>query len=385
MLGYAMVFPLIPIYAVRLDASAAVIGVMVASFSVAQVAAAPFWGRFSDRSGRRPVLLVSLLGSAVAFAIFAFADSIWMLFLSRIVQGASGGTAGVMQAYVGDTVPRCDRAKAFGWLSAATNTGVMIGPVVGSAVWVFGPAVPGLLASSLCLVNLFFAWRVLPESKPLVFGPNGAIEKKRSIRAMFWETVRYPSRETSELIWIYAVAMTAYSSMTALLSLYLMDRFEVSEGNIGYIFPLLGAVSIIMRAGILGKLLTYFNEVKLMRVGSLLLAIGLAAFPLPTSLLTLIPVMLLMPIGTALLFPATTGLLSQRGDKNQLGQVMGVQHAFGGIARICGPIWAGVAYGEMGQAVPYQVAGAVVFVVAIMTLHVRPSTHASTKVTGAAS
>lgn len=122
-----------------------------------------------------------------------------------------------------------------------------------------------------------------------------------------------------------------------------------------------------------------------MRVGSLLLAIGLAAFPLPTSLLTLIPVMLLMPIGTALLFPATTGLLSQRGDKNQLGQVMGVQHAFGGIARICGPIWAGVAYGEMGQAVPYQVAGAVVFVVAIMTLHVRPSTHASTKVTGTAS
>ncbi|HLE72091.1 MAG TPA: MFS transporter, partial [Vicinamibacteria bacterium] len=104
MLGYAMVFPLLPLYALRLQASPTVIGLMVASFSVAQVAASPLWGRFSDRFGRRPVLLVSLLGSCLAFLVFAFADSIAMLFLSRIVQGASGGTTSVMQAYIGDSV-----------------------------------------------------------------------------------------------------------------------------------------------------------------------------------------------------------------------------------------------------------------------------------------
>ncbi len=392
MLGYAMVFPLLPFYAVRFEASPLVIGFMVASFSVAQMAASPLWGRLSDRWGRRPALLVSLFGSAAAFTIFAFADSIEMLFLSRIVQGASGGTTGVMQAYVADTVPPNERAKALGWLSAATNTGVLIGPVVGSAVWFFatarwvnGSAAPGLLAASLCLVNLFFAWRRLPESRPKTSGTTGEPERKRSIRRMFWETVRHPGRETSELIWIYAVAMTAFSSMTAVLALYLMDRFDIDEARIGFFFPLLAAVGIFMRAGLLGTLVTRFGEVKLMRVGAVLLGLGLAAFPFPTSIPTLIPVMLLMPIGTALLFPATTSLLSQRCDESQLGQVMGVQQGFGAIARIFGPIWAGAAYGvgaaygQLGAGVPFLVAGAVVFVAALLTLRVRPAPRAPTE------
>ncbi|HJS74604.1 MAG TPA: MFS transporter, partial [Vicinamibacteria bacterium] len=283
MLGYAMVFPLLPLYAVRLHATPTVIGVMVASFSVAQVAAAPLWGRFSDRFGRRPALLISLSGSCLAFLVFAFADSIAMLFLCRIVQGASGGTTGVMQAYVGDSVEPHDRAKALGWLSAATNTGVMIGPVIGSAVWLLGPHTPGLLAASLCLVNLVCAWKLLPESKTLV-AHTEAKTVPRSIASTVWETLRHPGRETSELIWIYAVAMTAFSSMTAVLALFLKVRFGLDEAHIGYVFPLLGAVSVVMRAGILGRLVSRFGEVPLMRVGALLLSLGLVAYPLPKAL-----------------------------------------------------------------------------------------------------
>lgn len=369
MLGYAMVFPLLPIYAVRLDADATVIGLMVASFSLSQVAAAPLWGRLSDRFGRRPALLVSLSGSAVAFTIFAFADTIFLLFLSRIVQGASGGTTGVMQAYVGDSVPPEERAKALGWLSAATNTGVMIGPAVGSAVWLFGSEVPGLLAASLCLINLAFAWFLLPESRP---SAPSRTSVKRSIASMFWETVRHPGRDASQLIWVYAVAMTAFSSMTAVLAIFLMARFAVDESNIGYIFPLMGAVSIIMRAGVLGRLVQRFGEVRLMRMGALLLALGLLLLPLPEHLALFLVVMLLMPIGTALLFPATSALLSQRCDPEQLGQVMGVQQAFGGVARIFGPIWAGAAFDAYGAGVPFEVAGAVVLFVALLTTRVRP-------------
>lgn len=371
MLGYAMVFPLLPIYAVRLDADAALIGLMVASFSVAQVAASPLWGRMSDRLGRRPALMVSLFGSALAFFIFAYADSIAMLFLCRIVQGASGGTTGVMQAYVGDSVPPQDRAKALGWLSAATNSGVMIGPALGSAVWVFGARIPGLLAASLCLLNLVFAFFLLPESRKPDGDALGA-GRRRPIRAMFWETVRHPGRETSELIVIYAVAMTAFSSMTAVLALYLMHRFAIDESNIGYIFPLLGAVSVAMRAGVLGSLVMRFGEVRLMRAGALLLAVGLFCLPVPSHVALFVPVMLLMPIGTALLFPATSALLSQRCEKNELGQVMGVQQAFGGLARIFGPIWAGAAFGRFGPAVPFEVAGVVVFLVSLLAARVRP-------------
>ena len=370
MLGYAMVFPLLPLYALRLQASPTVIGLMVASFSVAQVAASPLWGRLSDRFGRRPALLVSLSGSCLAFLVFAFADSIAMLFLSRIVQGASGGTTSVMQAYIGDSVEPRERAKALGWLSAATNTGVMIGPVVGSAVWLLGPQTPGLLAAGLCFVNLVCAWKLLPESKAPAAKSTAAGER-RSISAMVWETLRHPGKEASELIWIYAVAMTAFSSMTAVLALFLRERFGLDEAHIGYIFPILGAVSVFMRAGILGTLVSRFGEVRLMRAGALLLALGLAAFPLPKQLAAFIPVMLLVPIGTALLFPATSALLTQRCERTELGQVMGVQQAFGGIARIVGPIWAGAAFENLGPGVPFEVAGVVVFGVSLLAARVR--------------
>ncbi|HEY7817509.1 MAG TPA: MFS transporter [Vicinamibacteria bacterium] len=377
MLGYAMVFPLLPLYALRLEATPTVIGLMVASFSVAQVAASPLWGRFSDRFGRRPALLVSLTGSCLAFLVFAFADSIAMLFLCRIVQGASGGTTGVMQAYIGDSVEPHERAKALGWLSAATNTGVMIGPVLGSAAWLLGPHTPGLLAASLCFVNLVFAWKLLPESKaPASHGDAQA--ERRSIASTVWETLRHPGREASELIWIYAVAMTAFSSMTSVLALFLNQRFGLTEKDT-YIFAILGAASVIMRAGILGRLVGRFGEVRLMKAGALFLALGLAAFPLPKALGTLIPVMLLVPIGTALLFPATSALLSQRCDRAELGQMLGVQQAFGGIARIFGPIWAGGAFEKLGPSVPFEVAGAVVFGVALLAARVRPAPALSPK------
>jgi MFS family permease len=371
MLGYAMVFPLLPLYAVRLEATPSVIGLMVASFSVAQVAASPLWGRFSDRFGRRPALLVSLSGSCLAFLVFAFADSIAMLFLCRIVQGASGGTTGVMQAYIGDSVEPHERAKALGWLSAATNTGVMIGPIIGSAAWLLGPHTPGLLAASLCFVNLLCAWKLLPESKAPVSHADAKAEP-RSISSTVWETLRHPGREISELIWIYAVAMTAFSSMTSVLALFLNQRFGLTEKDT-YIFAILGAANVIMRAGILGRLVSRFGEVPLMRTGALFLALGLVAFPLPKALGTFIPVMLLVPIGTALLFPATSALLSQRCDRAELGQVLGVQQAFGGIARIFGPIWAGAAFEKLGPSVPFEVAGAVVFGVALLAARVRPA------------
>ena len=161
MLGFAMVFPLLPLYALRLDAAEWVIGWMIASFSIAQLASSPLWGRTSDYFGRRFAILVGLGMSAVAFTIFGFAVTIGMLFLSRIVQGLGGGTTGVLQAYVADVTEPKDRAKALGWVSAATGAGVMIGPAIGSLAFSLGPEAPGLVAAGLCLVNLTFAWKLL--------------------------------------------------------------------------------------------------------------------------------------------------------------------------------------------------------------------------------
>ena len=151
MLGMLMILPLLPFYAEKLGAGGAIVGLLVASFSVAQLLSAPFWGRFSDRYGRRPALLVSLVASAIAFVVFAYADSLWLLFLSRIVQGAGGGTVGVIQAYVADATRPDDRARVLGWLSAATNAGVAIGPALGSWLRPLGAEWPGLVAAGLCV------------------------------------------------------------------------------------------------------------------------------------------------------------------------------------------------------------------------------------------
>src|SRR6185436_17021516 len=147
MLGSAIVFPQIPLYAVALGATPEVVGLILSAFSAAQLLTSPLWGRLSDRTGRRPALLAGLLAGAAGFLIFAFANSIWLLLLSRLIQGAGGGTTGVTQAYVADTVAPSNRAQALGWLSAATNLGVMLGPVVGSLTFNLGHYMPGLIAA----------------------------------------------------------------------------------------------------------------------------------------------------------------------------------------------------------------------------------------------
>src|SRR4029453_5274272 len=163
--GGAMVFPLIPFYALRFHSSPTTIGFILAAFSLAQLAAAPLWGRVSDRYGRRPALLIGLAALGLGYLIVGFANSKWMLLVARAIQGAGGGTTGVTQAYVADTVQPGDRARSLAWLSAGTNVGTMVGPAVGSLLAYRGHAAPAVAAAILCALNLVFAWVWLPESR----------------------------------------------------------------------------------------------------------------------------------------------------------------------------------------------------------------------------
>jgi len=150
MIGFAIIFPILPFYVLDLKATPFTVGVITAAFSAAQILSAPIWGRVSDRYGRRPALLIGLLASSVAYVVFGLADAVWLLLLSRVIQGAGGGTTGVAQAYITDSVEPANRARALGWLSAATSAGVMIGPVLGSVAAHWGRAAPGFLAAALC-------------------------------------------------------------------------------------------------------------------------------------------------------------------------------------------------------------------------------------------
>jgi len=364
MLGFAMIFPLLPFYALRLGGQAWMVGPLVASFSVAQLASSPVWGRVSDRYGRRPTLLIGLSAAAIAYVIFGFAHSIWLLFASRLVQGAGGGTTGVVQAYVSDATDPAQRVRGLGWLSASTNLGVMLGPAIGSLASHLGPAAPGLMASGLCLCNVVFAWAYLPETNPSPGRP------KRSVRTAMLEVVRHPGRPQPRLIWIYAVGMLAQGSFTAVLALYLQYRFGVTVHTIGYFFLYTGFLSVVLRALLLGPLVDRFGETRLLRTGAILLVLGMLLFPVPRTIPVMALVLTLFPAGTALLFPAVTALVSHESDPKELGQTMGVQQAFGGIARVAGPMWSTPVFQLLGPSYPFLIAAGIVGVTSSLAFRV---------------
>ena len=250
MVGVLMVIPLLPFYARDLGASGFMVGVLVSAFSAAQLLSAPLWGRFSDRYGRRPALLIGLSASAIAYLIFAFAGSLWLLILSRLVQGAGGGTVGVLQAYVADATEPKDRARSLGWLSAATNVGVTIGPLLGTASLTLGRSAPGLIAAGLCIANMIFARKYLAESR----APAPREGRPPPIRARdaVQRVLRRPGEAAPRLIWIYAIGMGAFTGYTAVLAIFLADAFGLTERNVGLVFTWYGLLSVVPRAFLLG-------------------------------------------------------------------------------------------------------------------------------------
>jgi MFS family permease len=366
MVGFAIVFPLLPFYALKMDASPATIGWITAAYSIAQLAAAPIWGRVSDRHGRRPALLIGLLASAVAYVVFGFATTVWVLLASRIIQGAGGGTTGVVHAYVGDAVAPERRAQALGWLSAASALGVAIGPAIGALAVRIGPAGPGLLAAGFCLVNAFFTWRWLPESRQLGVTPPDGHRRRPAIWQPVWSVIAAPRRPVSRLTWIYGAGMLGFSAMTSVFALFLGARFGVTENNIGYFFLYTGVLSFLMRSVALGPVIQRIGETGAVRLGTIALVLGLLLYPLVPNLWLLAIVMPLIPIGTALLFPATTALMSRASDPAHLGGTMGAAQTFAGAARVIAPVLATWVFQEFGPGSPFLVGAAIVAGVGVL-------------------
>ena len=374
MMGGLIVFPLIPFYATKflghgplwkaldsvgMGGKGIIVALLVMVFALSQLISAPFWGRVSDKVGRRPALMIGLGASALSFLIFAYANSLELLFLCRIVQGAGGGTVGVVQAYVADATKPQDRVKALGWLSAATNAGVTIGPAIGSWTLTFGPAGPGVAAALIAVVNMIFVWFYLTESHD-VAAVKASGQKITRSRVAVWRVVSHSGEPASRLIWIYANTMGAFQVMSVVLVLFLAAKFGVTDKTIGWFFAYVGAISFLTRAFVLGKMVDWLREAKLSRLGMVMLATGLATMPLMPTIPLLAISVALVPLGTAFTFPCVTGLLSQIVPQHERGLYMGVQQTFGGVARVVGPLYAGWAFDHLGMGVPFYTAGVVV-------------------------
>jgi len=367
MLGLAMIIPLLPFYATKMGASATIVGVLIAAFSIAQLASAPAWGRFSDRYGRRPALLVGLLVSAVAYVFFAYASTLWLLLLSRIIQGFGGGTIGVVQAYVADASDPNDRAKSLGWLSAATSLGAVVGPAIGSVLIRWGHHAPGIASAVFCVLVSVFAAIYLRESKDDTPVTSEHDIVPQTGAGAIWSVITRPKEPAQRLIWIYAVGIGAFYGTAPTLPLILANRLPITEANVGFFVMYLGGMGVIVRAGILGRMIEWLGEARLTRLGLVLLAMGLALVAAVHSYLTLIVALTLMPLGTAFVFPCVTAMLSRVVPKRHRGLYMGVQHTFGGISRVVFPLAAGVAMDNLGLGFPFVVAGVLVLSTLLLT------------------
>jgi MFS family permease len=391
MVGLLMILPLLPFYVKKLGAAGVTVlgmhfgvgliaGVIVVAFTVAQLLSAPVWGRFSDRFGRRPALLIALGAAGVAYLIFGFANSLALLFISRLVQGAGGGTVGVIQAYVADATEPSERARALGWLSAATNLGVALGPVLGSfavslgerdllpgaATLRLGHAAPGILAALLCFSNMLFAARYLSEARlPHEHHPDAT---RRSPRQAAWRVISHSGEPSSRLIWIYAIAIGSFQGTNTILALFLNARFDVTEKTIGYFFMYIGAISVFTRVLWLGRAVDRLGEARLSRVGIVLLASGLLLMPLSRSLPMLALAVAMIPLGTAFTFPCVTALLSRVIPHTERGLYMGLQQTYGGVARIVAPLFYGWAFDSLGPPAPFFFSSAFVLATILLGL-----------------
>jgi MFS family permease len=348
LIGFGIVLPLLPGYAASLGVSDTSIGFLVASFSLMQFLLAHWWGRLSDRIGRRPVLLVGLGGSAVSYLLFALAQDFWLLLLSRVVAGGMGATVNVAQAYLADVTPTSDRARAMGLIGAAFGLGFVAGPALGGITSRLGDAAPGLTASLLATLNLLLAWRWLPESPGAGTAPVPDVPVHWS---RFLAALGAVGFSTVGFTVLYVVFPLQAERALGL------DRHETA-----YLFGLIGLVNAAIQAGLIGRLVARFGERPLMVCGAVLLAAGLGllpgAFEGGGRLAVLFAGLVVLSVGSAMIGPSAAAYVSRVAPAAEQGRALGILQSVGAMARIGGPVLAGVVAGHAGARAAFLVAGA---------------------------
>lgn len=366
LISFGIVIPLLPLYAQQFGASGAMIGLLLSAFSFMTFIGMPVLGRWSDRFGRRPVLLLSILGSVVAYVLFSMAHDLSLLFLSRILAGIANSNLSVAQAYIADMTAPEHRAKGMGMIGAAFGLGFIFGPMI-SAVFsaeyfgTFRLVLPGYIAAGLSLLNLVLAWYFLPESLPVENRRHDTQTPLFHWRG-FFHTVRRP--QLGPIVALFFFVTLAYSNIFVSLPLFVKEvPFRLSSAEVSWVFAEIGIVSAIVQGGLIGKLSALFGERRLVLVGTILIAVGFFGFPASTwmpayHLWGLGLTTACLALGSSCFTPNIMSLVSQLTDPTEQGAVLGIVQSFAAFARMLGPTFGGTIYDMAGHASPYFFASA---------------------------
>jgi multidrug resistance protein len=352
LVGFGIVAPILGRYAERFGASGLEVGLLFASFSLAQFVFSPILGRVSDRVGRKPVIIVSLIGTAVGSFVTGAAGALWVLFLGRIIDGASGASVAVAQSAITDIAPPDQRTKLLGMLGAAFGIGFVLGPAVGGLAALGGPHVPFYVAGTVAAVNAVLAFIRLPETKSEV------APAARSSRTV----TRVVSPELFRFAVVGFIATAGFAGFEATFSLFGERRFDLTEGSAAAVFLFVGALLVVVQGLLIGKLAARVHPFTLLRGALLVVAVGLFALSTATTWPLLFISLAVLAFGQGVATPSLTSLVAEAAPAERRGEALGYQQSAGALARIVGPVVAGAIFDGVGVGAPYVLGGVLVLV-----------------------
>ncbi len=352
MVGFGIVIPLLPFYVQSMGGSAEIVGLILGAFSLTQMIATPILGRLSDRFGRRPVILVSLGGNAVAMFLFAFAAErslLPLLFVSRILAGTTAGNLSACQATVADVTDGSTRAAGMGRIGAGIGLGLVVGPVLGSVLSRIHPAAPPITAGLLAALDLIGVALFLPETRGTAAATDAAAADLDT--RTLAETIADP--RIVSVMAMYFLTFLCMTSVTVALPLLANARLGWGEREVGQVFGLYGFMALLVQGGLIGRLSRRFTAARVLVAGALCVGLGMAAISDAHA-----PALLLLGVGLAgfgvgLTNPTLATLASQHAGRNSAGAVLGVAQSSGGAARTVGPVWNGMLYARLGPGAPF--------------------------------
>ncbi len=364
LMGITLIIPFINDLVADLGGDEQSVGLLLGSYALMQLLFAPVWGRISDRIGRRPVIIIGLATSAVAFTIFGLADKLWLLFASRMLAGLANANISTAQAYVADITPRAERAGRMGLIGAAFNLGFIVGfPIGGILSSALGNQAPVLFAAGLSLVNCLAALVILPESYPKAARAEGgqlpAIHPLRTMVesmgnvALFW---RRPA--ISLVLTTFLIFTIAFSVIHVTFVEYFRDVLVLSPRDRGFVFMWIGIVGAITQVTLLKGLVRRFGEGRVIELGLLAMALGLASIPFLRSLSLIYFGSMFIALGKSRVTPTVMAVISQRSGEREQGAAMGVTQSLGSLGRIIGPPYGGITYARVNFFFPFLSAAA---------------------------
>ncbi len=373
LLGFGIVIPFLPMYAARLRVGAGAIGLVLAAYSIAQLLCAPFLGRLSDRIGRRPIILLGLLGSSLSYVIYGFASSFAALLLSRLVHGACAATISTAQAYIADTTEETKRAHAMGMIGAAFGLGFVLGPAIGGVLGAVSLRTPVLFAAALTFANFIFAAARLPESRAgRAMSGAAPASKVRAGRRSLFDLPRLLERHRAlARPFIVAFLITfAIAALEATFALTVPAVYGYAAAGVGGLLALAGLAQALAQGYLVGRLAPRVGETTLVIAGAAALALGLAPLGSWPSRAALYAMLILVAAGYGFGTTAVATLISRRTRPELQGEALGLNQSMLSLARVLGPLAGGIAYQAQGPAAPYLGGAAAAFAAVVLATRI---------------